>query len=108
MFTAELEDKIVAITENASAGENFKEELDTLISELPEKNAQGEIKAEIDWLLATVEVTETELVYLKRADREQEKDGLEIHLSLDGVHANWSTIPFDGTQPVEEDVETQE
>lgn len=98
MFGKEIETELFRIANNWEISEK-KERLGAIIAWLPEKNAQGEIKAEIDWQLALIDVTENDIVYKKMADLQAKKNGLYFNFKLNGELVEYYEIPPEGHRP---------
>ena len=101
MFSRDVEKQLIAIADKCSADEmaNVEQELETLIANLPEKEA-GEYKAEFDWLLATIEYNDDFLTYTKRGNKLTQQDGLLIKFFRNGeldkyqvINRDWSSQP---------------
>lgn len=98
MFTNELEQKLLEMATKAEGDEGIPQEteLEAIIAELPAKNEQGEIKAVLDWLLATVQYDDDFFVYLKRADRGTQQDWLLIKFLRDWELDEKTVISWEG------------
>ena len=97
MFDQELENQLFKLANHGTAEEK-QTMIDEIIAWLPEKNAQGEIKAEIDEELALVEVSETNLIYKRMANKPANKKGLYFNFNRDGSTVEYYEIPVEWQQ----------
>ena len=93
----DVETRLLQAKAAQDSPEAVKQLIAELIRQLPETNSQGEIKDEVDNnQLATVEVNDTHLIYIKYGDRARQLDGLKIVAAINGTSIESETFPRDG------------
>lgn len=95
----DIEKTLLEMVGAESTPEDNKAIIAELIRCLPEKSSQGEIKDTVENQLATVELSDTQMTYLKYGDRTAQKDGLRIIAALDGTSVESEVIPRNGETP---------
>lgn len=92
----EIEMKLLVLWNSENSTEGRKEVIDWIIASLPQENFQGEIKDQIDGNLATVEVSEQDITYIRTGNRLTKQDWLKIVAKLDWSEVTCETISWNG------------